>query len=360
MERKPMLKYAGIILLNVLLATNVFAGVTILDVDVKGAKDSPLVGRFAGSVIVSSTQKDFDEMTLPLSVLRPVKDKRDQHNNIVYEPEQKKALEGKRTRLVYITPAGASPLEVLRNYKQEIVSTGGTVLYECKGEECGGSPTRSSGGGGGSMSLAMYLCPAENIREPELTTAHCAQSAGISDQRYTVMELPGKSVYISVLTYSMAAGTGSCKGLKDRTIALVDILEVQKMEAKMVVIKAEEMAREISKKGSIALYGIYFDSGKADVKSESKETLEQISELLATAPDSKLLVVGHTDNVGDFASNMELSRRRAQAVVNQLVATYGIADYRLTPVGVSYACPVAPNSTEEGRAKNRRVELVGN
>jgi OmpA-OmpF porin, OOP family len=71
-------------------------------------------------------------------------------------------------------------------------------------------------------------------------------------------------------------------------------------------------------------------------------------------------VVGHTDNVGNFDSNTELSKRRAQAVVSKLEANYGIDKKRLTPVGVSYACPVAPNTTEDGRAKNRRVELVGN
>jgi outer membrane protein OmpA-like peptidoglycan-associated protein len=355
-----MLKVAGIIMLSVLMAINGFAAADIPDADVKGAKDSPLVGRFAGSVIVSAVQKDFDELALPLSVLEPVKDKRDQHNNIVYEPKQKKALEGKRTRLVYLTPAGASPLEVLRNYQQDLTGKGATPLYECKGEECGGSPTRSSGGGGGAMSLAMVLCPAENIKEPELTTAHCAQSAGISDQRYLVMEMPDQGAYVSVLTYSMAAATGSCRTLKDRTIAVVDILEVKTMEAKMVTVKAEEMAEEISKKGSISLYGIFFDSGKAEVKPESKDTLDQIAKLLDTTQDLRLLVVGHTDNVGDFSSNTELSKRRAAAVVNQLVSIYGIDKSRLTPVGVSYACPVASNATEEGRARNRRVELVEN
>lgn len=78
-----MLKYAGIIMLSVFMTANVFAEVTIPKDDVKGAKDSPLVGRFADSVIVSSTQKDFDELVLPLSVLEPVKGKKDQHNNTV-------------------------------------------------------------------------------------------------------------------------------------------------------------------------------------------------------------------------------------------------------------------------------------
>ncbi len=356
-----MLRYAGIIMIGVLMAANVFAAAAeIPNADVKGAKDSPLVGRFGGSVIVAFTQKDFDELSLPLSALEPVKDKRDQHNNIVYEPKQKKNLEGKRTRLVYLIPAGASPLEVIRNYQQELTAKGATPLYECKKEECGGSPTRSSGGGGGSMSLAMVLCPAEKIQEAELTIGHCAQSAVISEQHYMVMELPQNGAYISILSYVIAPSSGSCKNLKDRTVAVVDILEVKSMEAKMVTVKAEEMAQEISKKGSIALYGIYFDSGKADVKPESKDTLDQIAKLLTTTPDFKLLVVGHTDNVGNFDSNTELSKRRAQAVVNKLETSYGIDKKRLTPVGVSYACPVAPNTTEDGRAKNRRVELVGN
>ena len=144
----------------------------------------------------------------------------------------------------------------------------------------------------------------------------------------------------------------------DRTVAVVDILEVKGMETKMVTVKAEEMAQAISKNGSVALYGIYFDTGKADIRPESKETLDQIAKLLITPPDLKLLVVGHTDNVGSFASNMEFSKRRAEVVVTVLTTT-AIDKTRLMPVGVSFACPVAPNTTEEGRAKNRRVELVG-
>jgi outer membrane protein OmpA-like peptidoglycan-associated protein len=74
----------------------------------------------------------------------------------------------------------------------------------------------------------------------------------------------------------------------------------------------------------------------------------------------KVLVVGHTDNVGTFVFNTDLSQRRAAAVVNVLASRFGIARERLTPFGVSFAAPVASNRTEEGRAKNRRVELVEN
>ncbi|MBV9489754.1 MAG: OmpA family protein, partial [Verrucomicrobia bacterium] len=107
-----------------------------------------------------------------------------------------------------------------------------------------------------------------------------------------------------------------------------------------------------------ALYGIYFDTNRTDIKPESRPTLEQIADLLKRQPDLKLLVVGHTDNVGDFESNRDLSQRRAASVVNALVTGFGIAPDRLVPFGVSYASPVASNGTAEGRSQNRRVELV--
>jgi OmpA-OmpF porin, OOP family len=104
------------------------------------------------------------------------------------------------------------------------------------------------------------------------------------------------------------------------------------------------MASEINRTGRIALYGLYFDTNRTEIKSESKPTLEQIADLLKREPNLKLLVVGHTDNVGDFESNRNLSQRRAESVANTF--------------GVSYAAPVASNATAEGRSQNRRVELV--
>lgn len=136
-----------------------FADATIPTVDRKGSKDHPLLQRYEGSVIVGYEQQSYSELTLPLSKLEPVPDKRDDHNNRYFEPNLKKSLEGPYTRLVYLLPANRSPLEVLRNYQQEIKGKGGRILFECNGEECGGDSTRSSSGGGGEMSLAMYLSP---------------------------------------------------------------------------------------------------------------------------------------------------------------------------------------------------------
>lgn len=128
----------------------------------------------------------------------------------------------------------------------------------------------------------------------------------------------------------------------------------------MVSVQASEMASAISVSGKVALYGIYFDTNKADVKPESDPTLEQMAKLLKDNPVLRLLVVGHTDNVGGFSANMQLSQRRAASVTSLLVGRYVVNKERLLPVGVSFASPVATNNSEEGRAKNRRVELVEN
>jgi len=145
---------------------------------------------------------------------------------------------------------------------------------------------------------------------------------------------------------------------KGEVIAQVNTVRVGEMDKKMVVVKADQMENSIKSGGRVALYGILFDFNKADVKAESASTLAEIAKLLKSEPGLKLLVAGHTDNVGGFEFNRDLSARRAKAVVAELAGKYGISNERLFPFGVSFAAPLAPNDTEEGRSKNRRVELV--
>jgi outer membrane protein OmpA-like peptidoglycan-associated protein len=103
---------------------------------------------------------------------------------------------------------------------------------------------------------------------------------------------------------------------------------------------------------------VLFDTGKYTLRQEAREKLARIAGIVLNYPDLKLEAEGHTDNVGGFEFNLNLSRKRAEAVVTALTSQYGIASFRLTPNGVAYLAPVANNTTEEGRAKNRRVELV--
>jgi len=107
-----------------------------------------------------------------------------------------------------------------------------------------------------------------------------------------------------------------------------------------------------------AVYGIYFDTGKSEIKPESEVAIAEIAKLLRGDASLKINVVGHTDNVGGIDSNMKLSQARANAVVKILITKYGINSKRLNAYGVGPLSPVAPNKTEEGKAKNRRVELV--
>jgi OmpA-OmpF porin, OOP family len=131
--------------------------------------------------------------------------------------------------------------------------------------------------------------------------------------------------------------------------------EIMKQE---VVANADAMGNDINNSGHVAIYGIYFETGKADINPESAEAISQISILLTNDKSLKIYIVGHTDNVGSIDANMKLSKDRADAVVNSLVANYGIPAERLKSFGVASLAPIASNATEEDRAKNRRVELV--
>jgi outer membrane protein OmpA-like peptidoglycan-associated protein len=118
------------------------------------------------------------------------------------------------------------------------------------------------------------------------------------------------------------------------------------------------MQSQLDSEGRVNLYGILFDFDQATIKPESKPTLDEIAKLLTDKPDLKLDIVGHTDGVGTEAYNLELSNRRAGNVVAALIGTYGIDQARLSSRGAGLSQPIASNETDDGRAKNRRVELI--
>ena len=134
------------------------------------------------------------------------------------------------------------------------------------------------------------------------------------------------------------------------------IVEEAPLEQK-IEITAAAMASALAASGRIAVYGILFDTGKDVIKPESQPVLAEIATLLQGDPALKLRIEGHTDNVGKPADNAALSKRRADSVKRWLVAK-GVADARLEAAGLGDTKPVAPNAGDDGRAKNRRVELV--
>jgi OmpA-OmpF porin, OOP family len=136
------------------------------------------------------------------------------------------------------------------------------------------------------------------------------------------------------------------------------IIVEKKAMAQDIVANADVFSNDLRTTGHSAVYGIYFDTGKSNIKPESEQAIAEIAKLLKSDTGLRVYVVGHTDNVGGLEANMKLSQERADAVVQALVRNGGIAASRLKSYGDGPFAPVASNDTEEGRAKNRRVELV--
>jgi outer membrane protein OmpA-like peptidoglycan-associated protein len=158
-----------------------------------------------------------------------------------------------------------------------------------------------------------------------------------------VVQKDGKETWVDVRSYN--------------NMYRLNIIEREIMKQEITA-NADAMGNDINSTGHVALYGIFFDSGKAEIKPESDSALVQISKLLLNNKSLNLYVVGHTDNVGTIDANMKLSKDRSDAVVNTLVTRYAVAATRLKSYGVASLVPVASNDTEEGKARNRRVELV--
>ncbi len=168
-----------------------------------------------------------------------------------------------------------------------------------------------------------------------------------SDYGYYFFKTPeGKEVWVEITT---APDIG-----RRYTLTIVEREPIQQD----IVIEADLIKEKIQLEGRIAIYGIYFDTGKSDIKPESKESMDQIAEFLKNNPEINCWVVGHTDSDGSFEINSELSLKRAEAVAAYLIGNYSISKERLFAQGVGPLAPVSTNDTEEGKKLNRRVELV--
>jgi outer membrane protein OmpA-like peptidoglycan-associated protein len=225
------------------------------------------------------------------------------HDFTVSEDAEKKA-EGRYWRISYWLKEGAksaSPVQLSRNYANALAPRGGVRVFEA---------IDTSGG-----------------------TATLRLPAG------------GKHIWVEV---SISNG-GAAYALT--------VVEEAAMEQQVEFTEAE-LARALNEKGSVALHGIFFDTGKATVKPESDAILASVGGLLKADTALRLEIRGHTDNVGAPAANRKLSEDRAAAVKAYLVKTFAISADRLTTAGFGDTKPVADNATEQGRAQNRRVELV--
>ncbi len=274
-----------------------------------GCADHPLVQRYEGSRIYQCDTKEFDSWNVPLG-----------HMQGIGKWTRSQPIEGKITWIHYTSPKGRSVLEVYRNYETAFRNAGMEVVFTCRDDECGP-------GYGGNDARNRGWRPSGEQRQ---LTAKLSRPEG--------------DVWVSLHVWN---------GNHQLTIG-----ELKPMETGLVTVDAAAMAGDIGREGHAAVYGIYFDTGKADLKPESDPAIAEVAKLLKADSALRLWVVGHTDSTGDYETNLDLSRRRAAAVIAALTGGHGIAAERLQPAGVGPLAPVASNATEEGRAKNRRVELV--
>lgn len=216
-------------------------------------------------------------------------------------------VEGKKFKRIYSLKEEAqksSVIQIMRNYSTAIKNNGGTVIYE-------GMPQ----------------------------DAECADNNGLNMVVGKFVR-DGNELWVEVVTL----------GGDDYYLTIV-LKELMKQD-----VTASNMFEALNRDGRISLY-INFDFGKSVIRDESNPIIEQIVQMMKSNPDLKIGVEGHTDNVGSPASNKILSEARAKSVVSAIVGQ-GISADRLTPAGYGQDKPIADNNTEEGRAKNRRVELV--
>lgn len=306
---------------------------------VKGAKDHSLLSRFTSSKLTGYRFKEFDEVDLVAGKKVTNKDNKD-----VFEKMQ--VIEGKYTRIIYAYPAEWSSLEVMRNYQAAIQKAGLKTIYSCEKAACGDGfggiflPFMEQGDFQGEGSSDYWASPF---------------NYGRADERYLLASgkrSDGSTIFAAV--YAVGPTSGQLGGV------YLQIVEPKAMETDKVSVNlnAEDMSKGLAAEGKIALYGLYFDTGKAVIKPESKAQLAEMAALLQKEAALKVYIVGHTDNQGAAASNITLSQQRADAVVKALVADYKISASRLAAKGVASYSPIASNDSDAGKAKNCRVELV--
>lgn len=322
-------------LLMKLVFVTVIAGCFAWGADLPGSKDPAGMKRYEGSEIIGYRQAKFEEYLLPLA------------RQVNYAPaayQKSKKVEGLVSRYTYLAPQGRTPSEVMQNYKLEFKRLGLATLYE-KGANDEGwfGPTFDEIQKEDDLGQILSY----NESQERLLVG---QSKDAQPTYYEIFVTSYKDGIIPPrLSHAVA---------KDRTMAEIIVISPQKLDQKMVFVNADEMKRSIADTGRVALYGLYFDTDKDIMREDSARTMAEIAKLMKSAPQLKLRVVGHTDNQGAPAHNVDLSKRRAAGVVQQLGSKYGIAAARLDSFGAGQYAPVASNQTEDGRAKNRRVELV--
>ncbi|MET0356085.1 MAG: OmpA family protein [Cellvibrio sp.] len=279
------------------------------------AKDHKLFARYPNAKLRKSVHVDTETISIPAA---PNAEDRSPLN-----------LTGDLSRHSYLIK-DVSTLKVFENYKQAINKAGFKVLSTCSLSECGNDDAADKLGAKVSLDNTVYNW----YRKAYYIVAKKTAEAG--------------DIYVAIFV-----------GAYESEVGVQQIILQQKgVVTGLIKVDADGLKQQIDADGKALIYGIYFDTGKSAVKPESKPTLDAIAQLLTKNKDLLLYVVGHTDDTGAGAANVELSRQRASAVVNELVTAYKVPASRLQAQGVGPYAPEGNNTSDVGKQKNRRVELV--
>jgi len=296
--------------------------------DIAGGSDHPLLHRYEGSMLYMYGGENLGQArVVDTEAGKPVLRK----------------VEGKTANRFYWGPKGRSALEIHRNYQQALTAAGFKILYACETDQCEKARVQN---------LVQELPREVNWKSFDALVSSIFNSG--SQPRFHLVSAakpgPGGNTYVMV---ALSEYTDF-----QRVRQFVQIVEPTVMEGGKVTVNTRAIQEGLQRDGKVALYGVTFDTNKAVIREQSSEQLEQMAKALQAQPKMKVFIVGHTDDQGEFEANMTLSQKRAQAVADALASKYGIPANRMMPRGVANMAPVASNATEEGRAKNRRVELV--
>ncbi|AEA33708.1 OmpA family protein [Hippea maritima] len=304
-----------VVLLNLIILIIFFANATV------NAKENLIITPYPNSKVLYHTKKNFDELYI-LKAPRGL-------NEYTLNECKKVEIDGAVEKIVYGLPGNISAFEAFKNYEFALKKANFNILAQLR-----------------TKNIRYFI--EKDCGFPDINGFGSEQN---KDHFYISAQSPDKSEYIMVYV-----GEGY-RGRPGK--AAIGIVKLKQIETGLVkIINAKTMKKEIETKGHVPIYGIYFDFNKATIKPSSEPTIKEIARLLKENPSLKLYVVGHTDSIGDLNYNMKLSKKRAKAVVDELVKKYNINPNRLKAFGVGPLAPVASNKTEEGRSKNRRVELI--
>ena len=296
--------------------------------DIAGGSDHPLLHRYEGSMLYMYGGENLGQARIvDTEAGKPVLRK----------------VEGKTANRYYWGPKGRSALEIHRNYLQALTGAGFKILYACETDQCEKANTQH---------LVQELPREVNWKsfDPYISSTFNSANQPRFHLVSAVKPGPGGNTYVMV-------GLSEYTDFQ-RIRQFVQIIEPTVMEGGKVTVDTRAIQEGLQRDGKVALYGVTFDTNKAVIREQSGEQLEQMAKALQAQPKMKVFIVGHTDDQGEFEANLALSQKRAQAVADALAAKYGVAASRMMPRGVANMAPVASNASDEGRAKNRRVELV--